>query len=112
MIPKTRWRRLATGFASAVRVDPRAEVSRRNLDVVLRSFLSRVAYLIFLDAFVVSRLTTDSGQEAIRWLAVAALLSGAVRPRGRVGVIVSGGNVDASVMAGILRGESLVGASV
>lgn len=56
-------------------------------------------------------------KEAVRWLfyrtklvvepsgalGVAALLSGAVRPCGRVGVILSGGNVDAEVMAGILR---------
>jgi threonine dehydratase len=55
-------------------------------------------------------------KEAVRWmfyrmklvvepsgaLGVAALLSGAVRLRGRVGVILSGGNIDASVMAGIL----------
>jgi len=56
-------------------------------------------------------------KEAVRWLfyrmklvvepsgglGVAALLTGAVRLRGRVGVILSGGNVDASVMAGILQ---------
>jgi threo-3-hydroxy-L-aspartate ammonia-lyase len=35
-------------------------------------------------------------------LAVAALLSGALRPKGRVGVILSGGNVDGEVMARIL----------
>ena len=35
-------------------------------------------------------------------LGVAALLSGAVRPSGRVGVILSGGNVDGDVMARIL----------
>ncbi|MCF8051249.1 MAG: threo-3-hydroxy-L-aspartate ammonia-lyase [Desulfobacterales bacterium] len=38
-------------------------------------------------------------------LGLAALLSGAVRPSGRVGVILSGGNVDASTMGRIL-GES------
>jgi len=31
------------------------------------------------------------------------LLSGAVKPSGLVGIILSGGNVDASVMAGILQ---------
>jgi threonine dehydratase len=35
-------------------------------------------------------------------LPIAALLSGAIRPRGRVGVILSGGNVDGQVMARIL----------
>jgi threonine dehydratase len=38
-------------------------------------------------------------------LGVAALLSGAVAPTGRVGVIVSGGNVDGPTMARILEGE-------
>lgn len=38
-------------------------------------------------------------------LGVAALLAGAVEAKGRVGVIVSGGNVDGAVMAAILTGE-------
>jgi threonine dehydratase len=38
-------------------------------------------------------------------LPIAALLSGAVRPQGRVGVILSGGNIDGEVMARILRNE-------
>ena len=59
-------------------------------------------------------------KEAVRWLfyrmklvvepsgalGVAALLNGTIRLKGRVGVILSGGNVDASVMAGILQAES------
>jgi threonine dehydratase len=36
-------------------------------------------------------------------LGVAALLSGAVKPRGRVGVILSGGNIDGPTMARILQ---------
>jgi threonine dehydratase len=36
-------------------------------------------------------------------LGVAALLSGAIRPEGRVGVILSGGNVDPETMATILN---------
>jgi threonine dehydratase len=35
-------------------------------------------------------------------LGLAALLSGAVHPSGRVGVIVSGGNIDAPTMQQIL----------
>jgi threonine dehydratase len=35
-------------------------------------------------------------------LGVAALLSGSVKPRGRVGVIISGGNIDAATMKKIL----------
>ena len=37
-------------------------------------------------------------------LGVASLLSGAVKPRGRVGVIISGGNIDAATMSMILNG--------
>jgi threonine dehydratase len=37
-------------------------------------------------------------------LGVAALLSGAAKPQGRVGVILSGGNVDPEVLVSILRG--------
>jgi threonine dehydratase len=36
-------------------------------------------------------------------LGVAALLSGAVRATGRVGVILSGGNVDGATMASMLQ---------
>ena len=36
-------------------------------------------------------------------LGVAALLSGVVKPTGRVGIIISGGNIDAATMAAILN---------
>ena len=71
----------------------------------------------------VDDLTTVSEQaikEAVRWLffrmklvvepsgalGIAALLSGAVRSQGRIAVILSGGNVDAAVMAQILNGSA------
>jgi threo-3-hydroxy-L-aspartate ammonia-lyase len=38
-------------------------------------------------------------------LGLAALLSGAVQPAGRVGVIISGGNIDTAIMTAILNGE-------
>ena len=38
-------------------------------------------------------------------LGLAALLSGAVKPSGRVGVILSGGNIDAETMTNILAAE-------
>ncbi len=38
-------------------------------------------------------------------LGIAALLSGAFKPAGRVGVILSGGNVDPGVLASILAGD-------
>jgi threonine dehydratase len=36
-------------------------------------------------------------------LGVAALLSRAIQPKGRVGIIISGGNIDASTMKTILE---------
>ena len=39
-------------------------------------------------------------------LGLAALLSGAVKARGRVGVILSGGNIDGALMARILTGSN------
>ena len=36
-------------------------------------------------------------------LGLAALLSGAVKARGRVGIILSGGNIDPALMATILK---------
>ncbi len=38
-------------------------------------------------------------------LGLAAVLSGVVKPNGRVGIIISGGNVDAAVMADILTAQ-------
>jgi len=38
-------------------------------------------------------------------LGLAALLCGSVRPSGRTAVIVSGGNIDAKTMIGILKGN-------
>jgi threonine dehydratase len=71
--------------------------------------------LKYVDEF--HTVSEESIKEAVRWLfyrmklvvepsgalGVAALLSGAVKPSGLVGIILSGGNVDASVMAGILQ---------
>lgn len=50
----------AKGFAEAVRIDPRATVSSKNLEVVLRAFVARVSYLIFLDIALVTRNTSES----------------------------------------------------
>jgi len=42
----------AGGFAAALRVDPRAQTSRDNLELVLRVFLARLAYFVFIDAWI------------------------------------------------------------
>jgi len=53
----------AAGFARAVRADPRAGVSRSNLDLVLHLFLTRAATGIFIVAWIAMqvRRSSDSG---------------------------------------------------
>lgn len=64
----------------------------------------------------INTVSEEAIRDAVRWifsrmklvvepsgaLGIAALLGGAIRPKGRVGVILSGGNVDPTVMASIL----------
>jgi hypothetical protein len=45
----------ASGFATAVRADPRAKHNRDALDAVLRVFLARTSYFLLLVAYVVER---------------------------------------------------------
>lgn len=66
--------RSATGFASAIRADPRSGVGRTNLEIVLRSFLARVAYLIFVDAYITAQLAGNGHQAIAGVLAAVALL--------------------------------------
>jgi tetratricopeptide (TPR) repeat protein len=42
----------ATGFATALRADPTAQVSRRSLELTLRVFLARAAYGLFVTAYL------------------------------------------------------------
>lgn len=46
--------RATTGLATAIRLDPQSEVSRRNLDIALNLFMARAAAGIMLVAFVAS----------------------------------------------------------
>jgi Tfp pilus assembly protein PilF len=62
----------AGGFASALQVDPRAEVSRRNLDLVLYLFLLRTSYAIFVVAWVATRIRSATNAPLPR--AIPALL--------------------------------------
>jgi tetratricopeptide (TPR) repeat protein len=63
----------AGSFAAAVRSDPRADVSRRNFELVIRVFLSWVSYLVFLDAWLVGRAVSSSAGAGPRLLPVALL---------------------------------------
>lgn len=55
--------RAAAGYASALRADPQAQVSRENIDVVLHNFLVQTTRWIFLIALIATRvrMETDSG---------------------------------------------------
>jgi cytochrome c-type biogenesis protein CcmH/NrfG len=63
----------ASGFATSVRVDPRATTSRAALEIVLRAFLARFAYFVFLDAYLVLRATSSSSNIVVRALPLVVL---------------------------------------
>jgi tetratricopeptide (TPR) repeat protein len=58
----------AGGFATALRADPRARMSRRNLDFVLHVSLGRMAYAMFVVAFFARQLHGISDAGPARWL--------------------------------------------
>jgi tetratricopeptide (TPR) repeat protein len=64
----------ATGFERALRAEPEAEQSRRTLELVLRVFLSKSAYLLFIDAYLVGRVTVASNGGVGRLLPAMLLL--------------------------------------
>lgn len=68
----------AGGFAAALRANPRADVSRFNLDLVLHLSLVRIAYAIFLVAFVALRVSQYSDAALARVLPVLLLAFPAV----------------------------------
>lgn len=63
----------AAGFARAVRSDPDAESSRLRLDLVLRVFLSKTAYLLLIDAYAVARIAASSSTPTARLVPVLLL---------------------------------------
>lgn len=68
----------ATGFATALQADPTATASRRNLDLVVRVFLARAAYLLFLASYIDYRGFDRSGSVASRLIPLAILVVPAV----------------------------------
>lgn len=62
----------ATGFGTALRSDPRAAVSRRNLDIVLIAFLRRTAYFVFIAGLLGAE--TGSSNTSLFWRAVPAVV--------------------------------------
>lgn len=65
----------AGGFATALRADPNAQASRRNLDLVMHIFLRRLSYFVLLAAYIGSRLVTANGvSRGALWVPVVALV--------------------------------------
>jgi tetratricopeptide (TPR) repeat protein len=64
----------AAGFERAVRAEPEAQRSQRALALVLRVFLSKGAYLLFIDAYLVGRVSSGSSAVAGRLLPLGLLL--------------------------------------
>jgi tetratricopeptide (TPR) repeat protein len=64
----------AAGFSRAIRADPEARRSRTALEAILRLFLSKAAYLLLVDAYLVGRLSATSSKLAPRLLPVLLLL--------------------------------------
>jgi tetratricopeptide (TPR) repeat protein len=64
----------ASGFATSVRVNPRSKTSRASLEIVLRAFLSWLAYFVFLDAYLVLRATASTGNVWVRLIPLALLI--------------------------------------
>jgi Flp pilus assembly protein TadD len=64
----------AGGFADALRADPRAEVSRSNLDLVLHVFLIRTTFGIFLIAAIVGKGLRNSDDAFLRLLPALLLV--------------------------------------
>lgn len=65
----------ASGFARAASTTPPATRSALSLERVLRTFLSKSAYLLFVDAFVVVRVLASSHGAPARLVPVALLLA-------------------------------------
>lgn len=63
----------ASGFARAANARSAASRSDRSLEGVLRVFLSKTAYLLFIDAFVAGRVASSSTGFAARFLPVLLL---------------------------------------
>jgi Flp pilus assembly protein TadD len=63
----------ASGFARAANARSAAPRSDRSLEGVLRVFLSKTAYLLFIDAFVAGRLAASSTGFGARFLPVLLL---------------------------------------
>jgi tetratricopeptide (TPR) repeat protein len=64
----------ASGFRTVVQADPRADYAATNLELVLRVFLARLSYLIFVVVYIAARADSVS-TSAVARIAPLALLA-------------------------------------
>lgn len=72
MIAPTRLADSAGTYAATLRIDPTTQSTRTNLDLTLMTFLSRLSYLLLIEAWLFYRLPNDAGA-AGRLLPIAGL---------------------------------------
>jgi tetratricopeptide (TPR) repeat protein len=63
----------ASGFRDVVHADPRADHAARNVELVLRVFIARLSYLVFLIVWVASRATGGTLADRIGPLVLLAI---------------------------------------
>jgi Flp pilus assembly protein TadD len=64
----------AAGFSRAIRADPEASRSRTALEAILRVFLSKAAYLLLIDAYLIGRFSAASSKLTPRLIPLLLLL--------------------------------------
>lgn len=68
----------ASGFARAIRSDPRSQQHREAIDALLRVFLARAAYFFFIVCYLDLRTSSASSSPAARWIPVFLMVAPAV----------------------------------
>jgi tetratricopeptide (TPR) repeat protein len=68
----------ASGFARAIRSDPRGRRRRDTIDALLRVFLGRASYFFFVVCYIDWRTSDASSSPAARWIPVLLMVAPAV----------------------------------
>lgn len=65
----------ASGFARAIRSNPRGQQYRNAIDALLRVFLARTAYFFFIVCYLDWRTSSASNSPAARWIPVVLMVA-------------------------------------
>jgi tetratricopeptide (TPR) repeat protein len=69
----------ASGFRDAVEANPRSHVGAANVEIVIRSFLARLSYLIFVSVWLATFVANNSSSRVVPALLIAIPMAFAVR---------------------------------